>query len=105
MGRRDRLTVTAPPPAALRPAGGHMDTNRNSRVVIFLGSFAAALAIGGGLTGCSDDEAGPAPPKDIVATASAAGTFNTLVAALGAADLTATLQSAGPFTVFAPTDA
>jgi uncharacterized surface protein with fasciclin (FAS1) repeats len=82
-----------------------MHANRNPRIVIFLGSFAVALAFGGGLTGCSDDDAAPAPPKDIVATASAAGTFNTLVAALGAADLTATLQSAGPFTVFAPTDA
>lgn len=41
---------------------------------------------------------------DIVAVASAAGTFSTLVAAVAAADLVATLQSEGPFTVFAPTD-
>jgi len=33
-----------------------------------------------------------------------AGSFNTLVAALKAADLVATLQGDGPFTVFAPTD-
>jgi len=42
--------------------------------------------------------------KDIVETAVAAGQFNTLAAALEAADLVATLQGEGPFTVFAPTD-
>lgn len=41
---------------------------------------------------------------DIVDVAVGAGTFNTLVAAVSAADLVATLQSEGPFTVFAPTD-
>ena len=41
---------------------------------------------------------------DIVAIASSAGVFNTLVAAITAADLVATLQGDGPFTVFAPTD-
>ena len=42
--------------------------------------------------------------KDIVDTAVAAGTFNTLAAALGAAGLVDTLKGDGPFTVFAPTD-
>ncbi|MEL6451185.1 MAG: fasciclin domain-containing protein [Pseudomonadota bacterium] len=42
---------------------------------------------------------------DIVDTAVAAGSFNTLVAAVQAADLVDTLKSPGPFTVFAPTDA
>jgi uncharacterized surface protein with fasciclin (FAS1) repeats len=41
---------------------------------------------------------------DIVETAIAAGSFNTLVAAVKAADLVTVLQGAGPFTVFAPTD-
>jgi uncharacterized surface protein with fasciclin (FAS1) repeats len=41
---------------------------------------------------------------DIVATAQAAGTFETLLAAAQAADLVSVLQSEGPFTVFAPTD-
>ncbi len=41
---------------------------------------------------------------DIVDTAVAAGTFETLVAAVTAADLGATLKGEGPFTVFAPTD-
>lgn len=43
-------------------------------------------------------------PKDIVETAVAAGSFKTLVAAVQAAGLVAQLKSAGPFTVFAPTD-
>lgn len=42
---------------------------------------------------------------DIVDVAVAAGQFNTLAAALGAADLVDTLKGDGPFTVFAPTDA
>ncbi len=41
---------------------------------------------------------------NIVDTAVAAGSFTTLCAALTAADLIPTLQGAGPFTVFAPTD-
>ena len=41
---------------------------------------------------------------DIVDTAVAAGSFNTLAAALEAGDLIGTLKSDGPFTVFAPTD-
>lgn len=41
---------------------------------------------------------------DIVDTAVAAGSFHTLVAAVKAAGLVDTLKSAGPFTVFAPTD-
>jgi uncharacterized surface protein with fasciclin (FAS1) repeats len=42
---------------------------------------------------------------DIVDVAVGAGSFNTLAAALGAAGLVDTLKGAGPFTVFAPTDA
>jgi uncharacterized surface protein with fasciclin (FAS1) repeats len=42
--------------------------------------------------------------KDIVDTAVAAGSFKTLAAALGAADLIGALKGDGPFTVFAPTD-
>jgi uncharacterized surface protein with fasciclin (FAS1) repeats len=42
---------------------------------------------------------------DIVDTAVAADNFETLVAAVQAADLVDTLKGAGPFTVFAPTDA
>jgi uncharacterized surface protein with fasciclin (FAS1) repeats len=42
---------------------------------------------------------------DIVDTAVSANSFNTLVAALKAADLVDVLRGDGPFTVFAPTDA
>lgn len=42
--------------------------------------------------------------KDIVDTAVAAGSFNTLATALKAAGLVETLKGKGPFTVFAPTD-
>jgi uncharacterized surface protein with fasciclin (FAS1) repeats len=47
---------------------------------------------------------GTVAPADLVDTAVAAGTFNTLAAALTAADLVTTLKGPGPFTVFAPTD-
>jgi len=42
---------------------------------------------------------------DIVDTAVAAGSFKTLVAAVGAAGLVDALKSPGPLTVFAPVDA
>ena len=45
-----------------------------------------------------------APENTIVDVAQEAGTFTTLLAALDAADLTATLRGDGPFTIFAPTD-
>lgn len=48
--------------------------------------------------------AGSQPKMDIVDTAVSAGSFNTLVAAVQAADLADTLKGEGPFTVFAPTD-
>ena len=42
---------------------------------------------------------------DIVATATSAGNFQTLLSAATAAGLVQTLQGTGPFTLFAPTDA
>ena len=50
---------------------------------------------------------GPNPAKaaDIVDTAVAAGSFNTLVTAVKAAGLVSTLKGKGPYTVFAPNDA
>lgn len=44
------------------------------------------------------------PADDIIDTAKKAGSFKTLLTAIGAADLEDTLRSEGPFTVFAPTD-
>ncbi len=43
--------------------------------------------------------------KDVVDIAAGSADHTTLVAAVKAADLVATLKSAGPFTVFAPTNA
>ena len=56
------------------------------------------------LTGAAAHMGAVTADKDIVDTAVAAGSFKTLVKALQAADLVATLKGAGPFTVFAPTD-
>ena len=44
------------------------------------------------------------PTQNIVEIAAGAGSFNTLVTAVQAADLVETLSGEGPFTVFAPTD-
>jgi uncharacterized surface protein with fasciclin (FAS1) repeats len=78
------------------------------------GAAIAALA----LAGCSSDsdeetEASPSPSAEetmdteagtIVDVAAGTEGFETLVTAVGAADLTETLNGEGPFTVFAPTD-
>ena len=68
---------------------------------------ALVLVIPFAFTACANQQqaATPAASKDIVDTAASAGQFNTLVAAVKAADLVDTLKSKGPFTVFAPTDA
>ncbi|MEZ4559237.1 MAG: fasciclin domain-containing protein [Caldilineaceae bacterium] len=50
------------------------------------------------------EEGDMAGMADIVDTAVAAGSFNTLATALTAAGLVDTLKGEGPFTVFAPTD-
>lgn len=70
--------------------------------------FSALLAVGAlafastcsFLTAAEDSKEG----KTIVETAIAADGFDTLVAAVKAADLVEALSSKGPFTVFAPTD-
>ncbi|MDQ3248070.1 MAG: fasciclin domain-containing protein [Chloroflexota bacterium] len=56
-------------------------------------------------TGTATGTAGTTDARDIIDTAVANGGFKTLVAALEATGLDATLQGPGPFTVFAPTDA
>jgi len=72
--------------------------------------LATVLALGSSVpvfagSSCSGSSAAQATNSgDIVATATSAGNFNTLVAAVQAAGLVETLQSDGPFTVFAPTD-
>lgn len=49
--------------------------------------------------------AAPTASVDLVAAMEASGNFNTLLQALDAANLTASLRTPGPFTIFAPTDA
>jgi len=63
-------------------------------------SLAAGAALAATLLGPSVARA-----ADIVDTAVAAGSFNTLVTAVKAAGLVKTLKGKGPYTVFAPNDA
>ena len=70
-----------------------------SLLVVFV---AASVAFAGG-DRSADKEMEPVS-KSIVEIAVEDGRFNTLVAALEAADLVGTLDGEGPFTVFAPTD-
>lgn len=61
----------------------------------------AAAPAGGGQAAVKDDESQP----DVVKVAVGSADHTTLVAALKAADLVNSLSNAGPFTVFAPTNA
>jgi uncharacterized surface protein with fasciclin (FAS1) repeats len=58
-----------------------------------------ALVLAAGLSTAADDD-----PKDIVDVAVGSKDHTTLVTALKAADYVRSLQNAGPFTVFAPTN-
>ncbi len=58
-----------------------------------------------GCNGNDNSKDDSAPSLNIVETAVSAGTFDTLVAAVTAADLVSVLSGPGPFTVFAPTEA
>ena len=72
--------------------------------IVLITLLTLPLSAFAGSYGTSKKTSGAMNTEDIVATAEAAGSFNTLVAAVQAADLEATLRSKGPFTVFAPTD-
>jgi len=72
---------------------------KNMKVSSLIVTAALTLLAGSVKAGSYATEA-----KDIVSVAAAAGSFNTLVAAVKAAGLVETLQGTGPFTVFAPTD-
>jgi transforming growth factor-beta-induced protein len=73
------------------------------KTTFIAGMMSVALLAGACDSDDSTDNA-VSPKKTIVGTAQAAGTFKTLVAALTAGELVSTLEGAGPFTVFAPTD-
>ena len=71
-------------------------------------ALSALLVAGGYVTAANAGQSAaavPAAPGNVVEVATGAGSFNTLVAAIKAADLAGALQAKGPFTVFAPTDA
>jgi uncharacterized surface protein with fasciclin (FAS1) repeats len=57
-----------------------------------------------GLTGCSDDDDTPVVTTTTIVDIALANNLTSLAAALEATDLVATLQTDGPFTVFAPTN-
>jgi uncharacterized surface protein with fasciclin (FAS1) repeats len=78
---------------------------------LLLSLAALAIVVSACSTGSSPtpSPSTPAPTSaatmDIVETATAAGSFKTLLTAATTAGLVDTLKGAGPFTVFAPTDA
>ena len=76
-----------------------MTIGNSKQLQIWLSACFLAIFV---LAGCGTKTM---PEKDIVDTAVAAGDFNTLVAAVKAAELVETLKAEGPYTVFAPTDA
>ena len=89
---------------------------RPRKLLLLTVSLTSALLAGCGDGGNNSPPAttdlATAPPdlgavtsKDIVDTAVAAGQFSTLITAVQGAGLETTLRGAGPFTVFAPTDA
>lgn len=69
-----------------------------------LPAFVAAISLFASLQAAADGHDKGKAKDDIVDVAVGAGQFNTLAAALEAADLVDTLKGDGPFTVFAPTD-
>lgn len=73
---------------------------RQWMTVAAAGGASMALAACGGSDGPAIE-----PPRDVVGVAQADPQFSILVEAVVAADLVATLKGAGPFTVFAPTNA
>ena len=72
-------------------------------------ALATAFALPTHADNCGASKATPAshadaPTRDIIESALAAGSFNTLATALANADLIDALRGEGPFTVFAPSD-
>jgi uncharacterized surface protein with fasciclin (FAS1) repeats len=85
---------------ASRSATENRENKKIRRDELKAASFALILSV---LVSAMPAAAGSAQ-KDIIDTAVAAGSFNTLATALQAAGLADTLKGRGPFTVFAPTD-
>jgi uncharacterized surface protein with fasciclin (FAS1) repeats len=83
-------------PVEASPQSEKQETMKKTIATLLIGAMTLAGQAGECQNGAN---------KNIVETAVAAGSFKTLAAALGAADLAGALQGKGPFTVFAPTDA
>ena len=77
-----------------------MRTIRVALALIAATAFAAT-----GISASAAGQAAPAQERDIVDTAVAAGSFDTLAKLLKRAGLVDALKEPGPYTVFAPTDA
>ena len=76
---------------------------RTVRIALILAAVTAVSVTGA--ASASAQQAGAAQEADIVDTAVAAGSFDTLATLLQRAGLVDALKAEGPFTVFAPTDA
>jgi len=72
--------------------------------VLTTGRAMVAVLAMGGLMAC-ESTTEPEPTLNLVETAAAAGSFQTLLAAATAAGLAGELSNGGPYTLFAPTDA
>jgi uncharacterized surface protein with fasciclin (FAS1) repeats len=102
-----RCSAVEPKKTETRNKKKNMKTNR----ILSVAALAAAVTFTPSLFAgeCAASKAGTAATcatgKDLVAVASGADNFKTLVAAVKAAGLVETLQGKGPFTIFAPTDA
>ncbi|HKY49381.1 MAG TPA: fasciclin domain-containing protein, partial [Acidimicrobiia bacterium] len=87
---------------------------KRSAILLLIAVALVAAACGGTATSTTVTTSAPstttttaameAELADIVGVATEAGSFSTLLTAVEAAGLVDTLQGAGPFTVFAPTD-
>ena len=74
-------------------------------LLLALGLVLASSALAGAATARESGARDAASGKNIVGTADAVGSFDTLVSLVGQAGLAETLATGGTFTVFAPTDA
>ncbi len=72
------------------------------RSLLLLAAAGASSAL---LSACGGGDDDHNPPKNLVEVAQSLSDFSILVEAVVAADLATTLSGAGPFTVFAPTNA
>lgn len=74
---------------------------KNAKLMLIAGALGI---LGAGPVAAQNGSGAAHDAVDIVETAKAAGSFETLIAAVEAAGLTETLKGEGPYTVFAPTD-